>query len=440
MLLLVQIEGCKKEEEKKAPTCKIISPADGQEIVRGDTVTILLDAEDTDGTIADWTLQINEFEIEGLTPQYLNYTWITTNMSKGGHAIKAMVSDNHGLTSSDEITITIVPSAIKPLRGAEALISDAQTEKVVYPGNLPEAAFEAVDTSGIAPYLVSFLNLSSDYSIGPTTWYWDFGDGTTSTEEHPVHEYSSIGVFSVSLIVSNNIGSDTSTIERYIISRSPALSCPGAPTVTDADGNVYNTVVIGNQCWMKENLNVGVMITDPNVQEENGVIEKYCYNGLPENCDKYGGLYNWKEMMQYNDTPGVQGICPVGWHVPTDEEWKILEGEVDNELDYPNPDWDYAYSSRGTDAGLMLKAEEGWNLWESAGITGNGLDLYGFKALPGGASLNAHTYTLEGYSAFWWTSTDRFRREVIHRADYIGRLPVVWYAGNSVRCLKDSFN
>ncbi len=72
----------------------------------------------------------------------------------------------------------------------------------------------------------------------------------------------------------------------------------GTSTVTDADGNVYNTVQIGNQCWMKENLKVGTRINGSQNMSDNGFVEKYCYNNDPANCDVYGGLYQWDEMVQ----------------------------------------------------------------------------------------------------------------------------------------------
>ena len=56
----------------------------------------------------------------------------------------------------------------------------------------------------------------------------------------------------------------------------------------------------------------------------NGIIEKYCYDNDPVNCATYGGLYQWDEMMQYTTQQGTQGICPAGWHLPTDAEWTIL--------------------------------------------------------------------------------------------------------------------
>ena len=73
---------------------------------------------------------------------------------------------------------------------------------------------------------------------------------------------------------------------------------------------------------------------------DNGTMEKYCYNNEPDSCTKYGGLYQWDEMMQYTTQQGVQGICPPGWHLPTDEEWKVLEGAVDSQYGIGDPEWD----------------------------------------------------------------------------------------------------
>jgi uncharacterized protein (TIGR02145 family) len=88
-------------------------------------------------------------------------------------------------------------------------------------------------------------------------------------------------------------------------------------------GKVYRTVLINNQCWFRDNLNIGTMINGNTAQTDNGIIEKHCYNDEQVNCDLYGGLYQWNEMMEYAPTH-AQGICPSGWHVPTDYDWRML--------------------------------------------------------------------------------------------------------------------
>jgi uncharacterized protein (TIGR02145 family) len=103
--------------------------------------------------------------------------------------------------------------------------------------------------------------------------------------------------------------------------------CPGIPTITYA-GKVYNTVQIGSQCWLKENLDIGTMLQGNQNSNNNGTIEKYCYNDDPANCTKYGGLYQWGEAMAYNTIPGTKGICPDGFHIPTFTELQTLTTAV----------------------------------------------------------------------------------------------------------------
>ena len=224
------------------------------------------------------------------------------------------------------------------------------------------------------------------------------------------------------------------TSETYTFQFAYNIPCPGTPTVT-YEGQVYNTVQIFSQCWLKENLNVGTMISGNQNQQNNGTIEKYCYENNPANCDTYGGLYLWGEMMQYTTTQGVQGICPPCWHIPTDEELKILEGTVDSQYGVGNTIWDQL-NWRGFDAGINLKSTNGWF------SGGNGTDLYGFSALPAGGRIGSGDFNgLSTYTAFWSSTGDgsmygwgrllRNDREDAFRYDY----DLVY--GFSVRCVRD---
>ncbi|MCH8317979.1 MAG: hypothetical protein IIA88_05705, partial [Bacteroidetes bacterium] len=130
----------------------------------------------------------------------------------------------------------------------------------------------------------------------------------------------------------------------------------GIDSIQDADGNWYNTVKIGGQCWMAENLNVGTQIPPAGDQTNNGIIEKYCHGGVnvtntEGDCSTWGGLYQWAEAMQYTIIEGVQGICPVGWHIPTDWELKELE----KALGMASADANNSGGFRGTDQGTQLK-------------------------------------------------------------------------------------
>ncbi|MCD4725293.1 MAG: hypothetical protein K8R63_10680 [Bacteroidales bacterium] len=214
------------------------------------------------------------------------------------------------------------------------------------------------------------------------------------------------------------------------------IPCPGTPTIT-YEGQVYNTVQIFSQCWLKENLNVGEMVLGTMEQSDNGTIEKYCYNNKPDSCMKYGGLYHWAEMMQYITQQGTQGICPPGWHLPTDEEWKVLEGAVDSQYGIGDPVWDN-YHYRGYDAGTNLKVTSGWR------NNGNGTDLFGFSGLPGGGRYTNGYFYYVGIGGYglWWTSTEDYYYSALYRSlNYVypevSRYFHYEVYGFSVRCLRD---
>jgi len=224
------------------------------------------------------------------------------------------------------------------------------------------------------------------------------------------------------------------TSQIYTFQFGNDYSCPGTPTVS-YEGKVYNTVLIGSQCWLKENLNVGTLITTVTPQEDNGIIEKYCQWDMEEYCDTYGGLYEWREMMQFETTQGGQGICPTGWHIPDDEEWKILEGTVDSQFGVGNPVWNER-GMRGFDAGLNLKTTDGWY------PGGNGNDSFGFSLLPGGYISNSGSPFGDYENTYLWTSTeisffDAYYRSIFEYSPEIIRAVRDKLYSHSVRCLKD---
>ena len=197
---------------------------------------------------------------------------------------------------------------------------------------------------------------------------------------------------------------------------------------TDADNNNYSIVQIGTQTWMAENLNVGVRIDAVQDQTDNGTLEKYCYNNIEANCAIYGGLYQWKEMMQYVNTPGVQGICPTGWHVPTVYEWTTLT----------------TYLGGESVAGGKMKStgtiEAGTGLWLSpnTGATNES----GFTAVPAGYRWEYGTFYSIGESGYWWSSSGApsskaFSWYLSCGLSNVGYAGLIQIHGFSVRCLRD---
>ncbi|MDP1621435.1 MAG: FISUMP domain-containing protein [Bacteroidales bacterium] len=162
----------------------------------------------------------------------------------------------------------------------------------------------------------------------------------------------------------------------YVFQLATNVPCPGIPTVT-YEGQTYNTIQVFSQCWLKENLNVGIKINAPQSQLDNNIIEKYCLVNDPAECARYGGLYMWEELMQYTMEEGTQGICPPGWHVPSDVDWQVLEGAVDSGYGIGDPIWTMT-GERGMDVGSNLKSTSGWY------SGGNGIDLFGMTVISGG--------------------------------------------------------
>jgi uncharacterized protein (TIGR02145 family) len=162
--------------------------------------------------------------------------------------------------------------------------------------------------------------------------------------------------------------------------------CPGFPTVT-YEGQTYNTVQIGQQCWLKENLNIGTLTPGSKAQTNNDTIEKYCNGDLESNCDVYGGLYQWDELMQYVTTQGVQGICPTGWHIPSYEDFTLLTDNLGGL----------------SDAGGKMK-EIGVDHWHCPNI--GATNSSGFTAIAGGFLSDPGLFVSPTFQACFWPSSE----------------------------------
>ena len=195
-------------------------------------------------------------------------------------------------------------------------------------------------------------------------------------------------------------------------------------TVTDIDGNIYKTVTIGSQIWLKENLRTTKYSNGDPIPEITSGTEwmnltsgAYCnYNNDPGFADTYGLLYNWHTVKD------PKNICPDGWHVPSDSEWTTL-------IDFLG----------GEDvAGGKLK-EKGTAHWISPNT--GATDSYGFTALPSGYRL-AGIFNQPGYYAVWWSSTQKDLNDaciisLINSKTQSYLENAYKTDGLSVRCLKD---
>ena len=208
----------------------------------------------------------------------------------------------------------------------------------------------------------------------------------------------------------------------------PGIWVCGEPLIDTRDGKSYSTAIVGLQCWMTQNLNIGNMIIGESDQTNNSIIEKYCYNNEETNCNAYGGLYQWDEAMQYVTTPGTQGLCPPGWRLPTDEEFCFLSQFLD-------PDVICDYNWNGTSAGTAMKTTSGWN------YGGNGTNWSGFSGLPGGMRASDATFVHSGFYGIFLTSTqyDSFATWIWSLSCFnteVGHFAESKSAGLSIRCVQ----
>ena len=223
------------------------------------------------------------------------------------------------------------------------------------------------------------------------------------------------------------------------------IPCPAQPIVFDADSNSYNTVLIGNQCWMRENLktthysNGTPIMYGSELSEDNAL---WYYPCEEVNDSTYGLLYNWKAVM----AAGVQQpawvctpaqLCPSGWHIPSDEEWQEL-------LEYVGNQSLYVLDGNSSHIAKALAADYLWLQSDMPSAVGEQTDSNNetdFAAVPAGRY--ASNYSTCGILANFWSSTEQdnslaFVRSLgYNRADVI-RITSYKFDGLSVRCLKDS--
>ncbi|MCX6272816.1 MAG: hypothetical protein NTU44_16685 [Bacteroidetes bacterium] len=208
---------------------------------------------------------------------------------------------------------------------------------------------------------------------------------------------------------------------QFFYPSSSEVTC-GNDFIDFRDNQVYPTIQIGAQCWMKKNLNVGTMIPGANSQTNNSIIEKYCYDDNATNCAIYGGLYQWDELMQYTTTEGAQGICPTGWHIPSDAEWTIQTNYLGGE----------------SVAGGKMK-ETGTTHWLSPNTSAT--NLSGFTALGAGYRNDGGDFSNLAYNAVFWSSTEfpttiGFGRNLGNDRANVYRLGYYKIKGLSLRCTR----
>ncbi len=277
------------------------------------------------------------------------------------------------------------------------------TCKIVAPTN--NQSYEIGDT-----VTISVEAIDGDGFITEVRFAID-GVGKDSTSSYPFNyiwstNYEDVGSHIIKVTSIDNEGgssSDEITIEVIV---------PPGTLLDRRDGQIYAIVDIGSQTWMAENLNYETS-------------NSWWYDNSSANGDVYGRFYTWDAAMNgessSNSVPsGVQGICPDGWHLPSDAEWTIFTDYLGGE----------------NVAGEKMKSTSGWN------HNGNGTNSSGFNAFPGGYRTYFGTFYSIGYLSSWWSSSEdsgtiawhwylNYKQSQMYRDTDDKR------TGYSVRCIKD---
>ncbi|MEI6899014.1 MAG: FISUMP domain-containing protein, partial [Bacteroidota bacterium] len=233
------------------------------------------------------------------------------------------------------------------------------------------------------------------------------GPGVSANTFNPAA--AGVGTKTITYSYTNAALCSASKTKTILVQATPAFIC-GSNLTDIRDGKSYPTVQIGTQCWMAANLNYGNQVSSIQHQRDNCVNEKYLQPppGLPLQGE--GGFYQWDEIMRYDDTPGLQGLCPPGWHVPTEVEWNSL----------------FAYYTSNGFAGSPLKYS-GYS---------------GFNALLTGVSHFNRQWDFNGFATFLWSSTSYgpYKAWAHGMNDYnpsVSVYPAARVNGFSVRCILD---
>lgn len=274
-------------------------------------------------------------------------------------------------------------------------------------------------------------NVTNENACGAYEWH-----GQTYTES---------GTYSYGY--NNEYGCPSEDTLKVVVVVVDEKSCPGAPCVTDIDGNMYRTVQIGDQCWMRSNLRVthfpdGSAIPAGNTRSDTSPF----YYNTPNSyysLEHRGYLYNWTAVMHNQsssttDPSGIQGICPDGWHVPSDAEWAQLIAYVSSQS---------AFGCEGNNAyyAKALALQTGWRTYSypSTCVVGNNQsqnNATGFSAVPTGQYYGS--YVGESSDAIFWTSSENsssaYRYKLWEGSTILERTSAMKSYGFSVRCVLDA--
>ncbi len=348
--------------------------------------------------------------ISGLTPNTTYYVWAYARNNIGQQA------------NSERIPVTTLANTVPEVATLSASGLGKCTGKVNSTGGLP------ITDKGFCYSISSTMPDTTEYRVsvsGNTLQFATFLPNMTNNQSYYVRAYAI-----------NDTGIAYGATIQFTYHK-----CGGSVTVTDYDNNVYHTVKIEDQCWMKENLQTTHYADGTEMfhsgDNPSSTVAYYC-----ESPNGYGLLYNWAAVMHGTSSSstnpsGVMGICPVGWHVPSDTEWDEMEETVRSNS---------AYRCNGVENNIAkaLASQTGWNPSTNDCAVGNEPstnNATGFGALPAGGFGHSLTGPSGSSLTYFWSATmggrGAWARYLGSNDAALGRKSYYTTSWFSVRCLRD---
>jgi uncharacterized protein (TIGR02145 family) len=347
-----------------------------------------------------------------------------------------------GLTNGTAYIFTVTATNAN---GTSVASSASNSVTPVVPATVPGAPTIGTASAGNAQVTVAFTapvsNGGSAITVYTVTSIPGGLTGTGTASPITVTGLTNGTAYTFTVTATNAIGSSVASSASNSVTPSATLT-----TVSDIDGNTYNTVTIGTQVWMAENLkttkyNDGTAI--PNITDNFAWTELTTgaysdYSDDPANSTTYGRLYNWYSVDNNAATKvasnGGKNVCPTSWHVPSDAEWHTLILYLDGSAIL-------VYGTESTSVGGKLK-ETGTAHWISPNT--GATNETGFTALPGGYRNfgGGTSFYYVGERGLWWSSTESSALTAWYRDMYSDDTTVGRYGGDepygfSVRCVRD---
>ncbi|MDT8402427.1 MAG: FISUMP domain-containing protein [Bacteroidales bacterium] len=387
------------------PSVIILKPLNNESYFQGDTISISVEATDKDGIIEEVRVYIDGIGVTSLRQFPYTYLWNSSDEKVGAHLIKATALDIEGGVGEDTVRFFLTkPTPIVITKE----VYDTATSKIYMSGEITDQGLSLVTETGFFWAINDTLEWNKR-SLDPemsefTSSVFVYPDSTLYFKAYAINDHG------------ESWGNLVSVIKKI-----PEIE---NGTFTDQrDGNTYKWIKLGNQIWMAENLRYLPSVN--NVNEYSDSLPRfYVWNYNGNNVDEAKQLDTYRYNGVYYNWPASIIACPSGWHLATEEDWFALNGWLDNGLGRP---------------GDQIRSDSGW-------IRGdNGLDYWGFNAIPAGENDNGE-FQLSGLVTYFFTPEEY----ELHEISYANNITLTLENGDinffkynrkdrglSVRCVKD---